>query len=175
MHNKLSNIQNSAAWKLIYKANGGLISLAGALLTLMVFVTVIARYVFKQDIFGGEEIILLLAWWLYFLGGIGGSQEDSQIKADMISIFCSNETIVDLFKGIAKAVECIVFFFCTYLSILLLRTNFVAMPVTTGLKIPYVASQIPIAIGFLGMAVFALYWALFYVTKAIEHKGGENT
>lgn len=68
------------------------------------------------------------------------------------------------------------FIFCTYLAILMLQTNFVKMPCTTGLKIPYVVSQLPIAIGFFGMAVFAVYWALYYISKAFfEHKnGGEN-
>lgn len=169
MHQKIADFQKTAIWRGFYSVNGALISLAGVCLTLVVFATVVARYVFKQDIYGGEEIILLFAWWLYFLGGIGGSQEDSQIKADMIDILCSNKTIVDVCKGIAKALESIVFLICLYLTILLLQVNFVKMPVTTGLKIPYVCSQIPIAIGFLFMALFAIYWAVFFITKAVEH------
>ena len=55
-------------------------------------------------------------------------------------------------------------------AILLLQTNFVKMPVTTGLKIPYVAAQLPIAIGFFGMAVFAVYWALYYISKACYNR-----
>jgi len=172
MYKKLEDFQNSALWRGVYGVNGLIISLTGVALTLVIFATVIARYIFKTDLFGSEEVILLLAWWMYFIGGIGGSQEDSQIKADMIEVFCSNKFVVDLAKGIAKALESLVMFLCGYMSILMLQTNFIKMPVTTGLKIPFVASQIPIAIGFFGMGIFAVYWALYYCSKALYEKNG---
>ena len=170
MYKKLEAFQESKLWRGVYAVNGYLISFCGVALTCVIFAGVIMRYIFKRDFFGSEEIILLFAWGMYFLGGIGGSQEDSQIKADMVEVFCSNRFVVDLTKGIAKALESIVFFACTYMSILLLQTNFVKMPVTTGLKIPYVAAQLPIAIGFFGMAVFAVYWALYYISKACYNR-----
>lgn len=172
MFKKVQDFQNSGLWRKTYSISGVIISLAGVFLTLVIFITVVARYVFKKDIFGSEEIILFLAWWLYFIGGISGSQEDSQIKADMVEVFCSNQFIVDMARGIAKILEAIVFFFCTYLSGLMLATNFERMPVTTGLKIPYVCMQIPIAIGFLGMALAAVYWAIFYICRAADNKKG---
>jgi len=172
MYQKLENFRKSGLWRGFDKVNSFFISLSAAALTLMVFATVVSRYFFKRDIFGSEEIILLFAWWMYFLGGIGASQEDSHIKADMIEVFSSNQYIVDMSKGIAKALEFVVFALCTYMTILLLQTNMKKMPVTTGLKIPYLASQIPIAIGFVGMALFALYWALYFVARASERRKG---
>lgn len=174
MFNKLEKFKNGSIWNGFYKVNGFIISIVGVGLTLMEFATVFFRYVLKKDIFGGEEIILLLAWWLYFLGSIGGSQEDTQIKADMIDVFCRNKFIVDMSKGIAKALECAIFIFCTYLTGLMLSTNFVKMPVTTGLKIPYVASQIPIIIGFIFMAAFAFFWSLYFIARALDSKGGKK-
>ena len=46
------------------------------------------------------------------------------------------------------------------------------MPVTTGLKIPYLVSQVPIFMGFIGMALFAVYWAVYYIVKAVDRKKG---
>ena len=172
MYKKLENFQKSGLWRGFDKINSFFISLSAAALTLMVFATVISRYCFKKDIFGSEEVILLFAWWMYFLGGITGSQEDSHIKADLIDVFCKNQYIVDMTKGIAKALEFVIFSLCTYMTILLLQTNMVKMPRTTGLKIPYLASQIPIAIGFFGMALFALYWALYFMARAGERRKG---
>lgn len=172
MLQKLDNFREGKLWCVTDKIVSTLTSLAGVALTLVIFAVVIARYIFKQDIFGSEEIILLLAWWLYFMGCIGASQEDSQIKADMVDVFVSNQFVIDLTKGIAKALEAAVFFFCTYLTYLMLKVNFVKMPVTTGLKIPYVVSQIPIFIGFIGMALFAVYWAIYFIVKAVDSKKG---
>ena len=176
MLKKIEDFQKGKLWCGVDKFVSALISLAGIALTAVIFVVVIARYVFKTDIFGSEEIILLLAWWLYFMGGIGASQENSHISADMVDEFCSNKVIVEMTKGIAKALEAIVFFLCTYMSVLLLMTNIQKWPVSTGLKIPYVAAQAPIVIGFFGMAGFAVYWSMFYISKALHDRknGGEQ-
>ena len=172
MYKKLKDFQKSGIWRGVDGFNSILVSVAGVCLTAMIFATVVARYVFKRDIFGSEEIIMFFAWWLYFIGGIGGSQEDSHIKADMIEVFCSNKFIVDFCRGLAKALESFVFFLAAYMTYLMLQTNFKRWPVTTALKIPYVATQIPIFIGFIGMAVFAIYWSLFFFARAFEYKKG---
>ena len=176
MYKKLQEAQESKLWKGFYNINGYIVSICGIAVTLVIFAGVIMRYVFKRDFFGSEEIILLFTWWLYFLGGIGASQENSHISADMVDVFCSNKVIVDMTKGIAKALEAIVFFLCTYMSVLLLMTNIQKWPVSTGLKIPYVTAQAPIVIGFFGMAVFAVYWSMFYISKALHDRknGGEQ-
>ena len=172
MLKKIEDFQKGKLWCGVDKFVSALISVAGIALTAVIFIVVIARYIFKTDIFGSEEIILLLAWWLYFMGGIGASQEDSHIKADMVDVFVSNQFIIELTKGIAKALEAAIFFFCAYLTFLMLKVNYVKMPVTTGLKIPYLVSQVPIFIGFIGMALFAVYWAVYYIVKAIDRKKG---
>jgi len=172
MFNKVADFQNSKCWKIVYGIVGGLTSVVAAFLTLFVFITVISRYVFKSDIFGSEEIILLFTWWMYFIGGIGGSIEDSQIKADMIDVLVSNKIIVDICKGIAGILEFIVFVLCGILAANLVATNLVKMPVTTGLRIPMVCLQIPLVIGFFGMALYGLYWGLYYITRSSYRKNG---
>ena len=86
MYKKLEAFQESKLWRGVYAVNGYLISFCGVALTCVIFAGVIMRYIFKRDFFGSEEIILLFAWWMYFLGGIGGSQEDSQIKAIILGL-----------------------------------------------------------------------------------------
>ena len=173
MFQKISDFQNGKTWKVIYGIVGTITSIVAAFLTLFVFVTVISRYVFKSDIFGSEEIILLFAWWMYFIGAIGGSMEDSQIKADMIDVFVSNKAIVDACKGVAGILEFVVFTLSGVLAARFVATNFVKMPVTTGLRIPMVCLQIPLVIGFFGMAIFGLYWGLYYASRAsYRRKGG---
>ena len=103
MYKKLEEFQKSKLCNGFYTVNGYFIRFCGIALTCVIFAAVVMRYCFKLDFFGSEEIILLFAWWMYFLGGIGGSQEDSQIKADMVEVFCSNRFIIDLVKGLANA------------------------------------------------------------------------
>jgi len=172
MYEKLLAFQDSKLWKGIYGVVGGLTSVVSAFLTLFIFITVIARYVFKTDIFGSEEIILLFAWWMYFIGGIGGSMEDSQIKADMVDVFVANKAVVDICKGISGILEFVVFTLSGVLATNLVIENIAKMPRTTGLRIPMICLQTPLAIGFFGMALCGLYYGIFYFARSKYRREG---
>ena len=59
MLQKLEDFRKGKIWCGVDKFVSALTTLAGISLTAVIFVVVIARYIFKQDIFGSEEIILL--------------------------------------------------------------------------------------------------------------------
>ena len=59
---------------------------AGSIITLLVFVEVVLRYVLGSPLFGVEELICLIAMWLYFIGASYGAYERSHIKAELIHI-----------------------------------------------------------------------------------------
>ncbi|MCD8140304.1 MAG: TRAP transporter small permease [Planctomycetaceae bacterium] len=44
----------------------------------------IFRYILHRDFFGGEEIIVFFAFWMYFIGSAVASYEDTHITADII-------------------------------------------------------------------------------------------
>ena len=67
-------------------------------------------------------------------------------------------------KALAKLVEGVIFSVSAVLSFNLVLLNLDRMPRTVALKIPLIVAQIPIAIGFAGMAFFAFYYALFFIT-----------
>ena len=46
--------------------------------------SVVLRYCFKQNFYGSDEVIMLFAFWLYFMGAVYGSYENSHIKADLL-------------------------------------------------------------------------------------------
>ncbi len=170
MYEKVKNFQNSKFWKLGEKLNGLLLMFFGIGATAVIFSAVIARYIFHLDIYGNEEIILILAWWLYFIGAMNGSMEDSQIKAEMMDIFLKNRIVLMKIKGIAKIIEGIVFAASSVLSINLVKLNMIKMPKTTALKIPFTVAQFPIALGFIFMAFYAFYYVKGYHRSAeVKH------
>jgi len=57
----------------------------------MQFVQVITRYVFETPIMGLEEIAVIPTLWLYILGAVNASREDTQIRANVLEIFLSTE------------------------------------------------------------------------------------
>jgi TRAP-type C4-dicarboxylate transport system permease small subunit len=69
------------------------------------FVQVMLRYVFQKPVMGLEEILLYPTLWLYFLGSVNASREDTQIKANVLDIFLKTEKSVMVVKAIADTLS----------------------------------------------------------------------
>ena len=59
----------------------------GCLITILVFIEVLLRYVFESPLFGIEELIVFIAMWLYFIGASLGAYDRTHIKADVIHVW----------------------------------------------------------------------------------------
>jgi TRAP-type C4-dicarboxylate transport system, small permease component len=130
--------------------------LSGAAIVLAMIATVLMRYVFRTDLFGMEEVILTVAIWFYFLGAANGSMEDSQISADITTVFIKSEKIKLYLKIFTRVIEIVVLVFLIVMTARLLHTNYVRFPTTRGLKIPYIVPQAAILVGFVLMLFYSI-------------------
>ncbi len=71
---------------------------AGILLTALIcivalgqFVQVLTRYVFQIPVMGLEETMLYPTLWLYILGAVNASRENTHIRANVLEIFLKSE------------------------------------------------------------------------------------
>ena len=55
------------------------------------FYQVIMRYIFEVPVMGLDEILVYPTLWLYFLGSVNASREDTQIKANVLDIFLKTD------------------------------------------------------------------------------------
>jgi len=55
------------------------------------FIQVVTRYVFKIPVMGLEEVLIYFALWLYVLGSVNASREDTQITANVLDVFLKTE------------------------------------------------------------------------------------
>lgn len=62
-----------------------------SLVALFQFVQVITRYIFEQPVMGLEEIAVIPTIWLYILGSVNASREDTQIRANVLEIFLKSD------------------------------------------------------------------------------------
>lgn len=58
---------------------------------LMQFIQVIWRYILQQPLMGLEELLIYPTLWLYLLGSVNASREDTQIKANVLDVFLKTE------------------------------------------------------------------------------------
>jgi TRAP-type C4-dicarboxylate transport system permease small subunit len=57
----------------------------------MEFIQVATRYVLQIPMMGLEEILVYFALWLYILGSVNASREDTQITANVLDVFLKTE------------------------------------------------------------------------------------
>ena len=57
------------------------------LLSLIISAAAFTRYIIGGDLYGFEEWVRLLAFWLYFMGGAYGAYNDTHVSADVIDSY----------------------------------------------------------------------------------------
>ncbi len=73
--------------QLIIKVEKIIIVITGIAVTTIVSMACLMRALFKIDLVGYEEILVMFAFWLYMIGSAYGTYEKSQITADILNIY----------------------------------------------------------------------------------------
>ena len=153
----MQKIENSFLFRLLVKSEVAVMLITCILAGGIVFVGVMLRYVFKSNFFGQEEVLCIVAMWLYWIGGVYGTYENSHIKGDLLS---------SLFKSpkAKKAIELIILIisFGTILVFCVwgweyMAFNFKFKAVSTGLKLPMWWSHLPLLVGFIMMELYTVF------------------
>ena len=107
LYNKIWGSKAEAGMRKVYQF---LIFLSGLGILLGMMATVLLRYVFKRDLYGVDEIILAVVFWFYFFGGINGSFEDSQVRADVVgTLFKKNKKLQHYLRIVTRIIDIIAF------------------------------------------------------------------
>lgn len=134
------------------------------LVVLLVFGNTVSRYLLKTSFIWVEEILIICALWMYFLGSILGAEEESHIKGDMITGSIKN---LRTKKWVLVAVALVTAVTSIYFAIL--GVEYVALQsklnmLTAYLKLPKLTSQSAVGIGLVGMAFFWVFHLFRYLT-----------
>lgn len=152
-------IQQSYAWRLLLKIQR-LIAVVSTIIVIVVLgIVVVARYVLEVNVLGYDEIILVGAYWMYFIGSSYASWEESHIAADILSQIAPPRSKV-LLSLISKIIQVIIGIPLIYLAFELLKWDMHANPVTIDWGIPLLIPQSSIFVGFLLMTFYSFVYAL---------------
>ncbi len=127
---------------------------------LMVVAAFFARYFFSYDLYGIEEFLMVVAFWLYFIGAAYGSYEKSHIEADFVQSIFGDTPVTRVVGHLRDVIELGVLVVLTYWSWLLITFAYVRSSVTPGWRIPLLVPQSAILVGFILMTLHAAihYW-----------------
>src|SRR5699024_2166252 len=94
------------------------------LLALGLGLTVIMRYILKIDLFGLEELIVIPAFWLYFIGASFGTYKKSHISAELVSVYIKSKKVKIYIEFLTSLVTTILCVIVSYWTIHLLFWSF---------------------------------------------------
>ena len=122
------------------------------------FFVVIVRYGFEGDFFAYNEWLLMVCFWLFFMGGALGTYEGSHINADLLDFFTEDQRLRWLRKLVVTAIEVGVSVALVYWAVLMIYDEIESYPnwtVTPALKIPFLIPRGGILVGLLMMSFYS--------------------
>jgi len=137
-----------------------------SLVALMEFYQVLMRYVFEIPVMGLEEVLVYPTLWLYFLGSVNASREDTQIKANVLDVFLKTERAKLIVRVIADIMALIVVLWLTYWAWDYFRYALRVMKESPTLYIPTIYAECAFFIGLVLMSAYAA-WYLFKNAKRL--------
>lgn len=115
------------------------------------------RYIFSIDLYGIEEIIMMVSFWLYFLGSSMGSCEKSQISADILSTYITNQKAKRIMGLVTSLVTTTVCLLVTGWSFKFILWSMKMSPKTPVFRFPVLIPQSAILVGFCLMSFYHVF------------------
>lgn len=72
------------------------------------FVQVITRYVLQVPVMGLEETMMFPTLWLYILGAVNASRENTHIRANVLEIFLKSDTAHRMLAIVGEVISLII-------------------------------------------------------------------
>ena len=169
----LKPIEDTFIWRLLEIIMRVILIVTSILLVIIIGISVYMRYVMDSVFFGSDELLALLAIWLYWVGGAYGSYEHSHISADMTGLFIKNEKVLNIVRTVVKGVTVVITGVFAYWSIFeYFVNNITSSAVTTALRIPYWCSRSALTVGLVLMFLYSVY---HFVRALHPRKDGGET
>ncbi len=148
------------------------------LLTLIICAATFFRYIVQGDLYGYEEWVKLLAFWLYFSGAAWGAYNGSHVSADLVQSYVPEGFLKRFLVFLRHLVTTAVTLLFIYYGYEFFMFGFlgplgtgVAVPKTTIWRIPLWASYLAI---FTGLVFMGYYFATDLVKSAMDLVRGKT-
>lgn len=123
----------------------------------VIFFIVLMRYIFHFNLYGMDEILTIVTMWLYFMGGIYGTYEESHIQGDLLNLVWTQRWQYKAHKIYIYAVCVFLMALWSYWGVKYFGNCIGSPRRNTATKLPFWINQIPIAIGMWGMLFYSVY------------------
>lgn len=161
---KSFDLTQSLAWKGLSEVIRWLMIACSVISTGCMVYSVVLRYVFKGNFYGSDEVIMLFAFWLYFMGAVYGSYENSHIKADLLNVYIKNMRKKDAVALLGQFLTIVVNTIVLVWAIRYFGAEIAKGGLSTALKIPLV---IPKSAVFFGFLLMEFYHVVYFIKNTL--------
>lgn len=126
-----------------------LIVITGAIVTVLMTVQIVTRYVFGFSIYGIEEAMSFFAIWLYFMGSAHGAWDRGHISADLVDVLFRPGKVQQALRVLASALTVVI---CAWMTtwaaqylINSIQRNLTSLEV--GVPLAWVNAAMPLGLG----------------------------
>ncbi|MFT5720214.1 MAG: TRAP-type C4-dicarboxylate transport system permease small subunit [Motiliproteus sp.] len=124
------------------------------------FIQVVTRYVFETPVMGLEEVAVIPTLWLYVLGAVNASREDTQIRANVLEIFLGTERARHILLVVSESCSLVISVWLTWWA-----WDYFSYALRVGKETPtlYLPTLIYESSLFAGLSLMTLYgaWHLY--------------
>ena len=168
-----TKIRTNPVWKAIAKLQEIVLVVCGALSCLIFVVEVLMRYVLKMDFLGYDEIILLFAIWLYFIGGSFAMYRREHISAEMMGLFLKGRSL-EFGRMIVTWLTFVITVILAYWGIDFFQYAMSRPATTTVWRMPKLWAQAALTVGYIMMSLYGLFNAAEDTAKFISSKKAKS-
>lgn len=140
----------------------------------MEFYQVIMRYIFEIPVMGLDEVLVYPTLWLYFLGSVNASREDTQIKANVLDVFLKTDRAKLTVRVVADVMSVIVSCWLTYWAWEYFRYALRVWKESPTLYIPTFYAECSVFIGLVLMTMYAVVYLVKNIRKLIAGRQAEQ-
>lgn len=142
--------------RFIHVSERTILVVSSTLIWVGICTAVFLRYFLRKDLFGLEEILMILGFWLYFVGGAYGSYTRTQIKAELVDFVFSNRFIISIIAIVSHLISFVMALFLLKWSCDMLLWGWQNEAHTPVFNLPMAMAHAPLVVGFLLMSVYTI-------------------
>lgn len=172
--NAIQAIKGSFFWKALEFFQKAVLILSSLFVALIMCTQVLMRYVFKSDLYGMEEIVIIVAFWLYFMGSSYGVYEKSHVRADIIPQLLSEKPrrLLSLVVQATMTGLCLLF---SWWGVDFVGYSLREMSRTPIWSIPFAVAQSSVLLGYLIMSFYSIVYLVEEFLQVRDFLRGKPT
>ncbi|RPI09557.1 MAG: TRAP transporter small permease subunit [Zetaproteobacteria bacterium] len=140
----------------------------------MEFVQVVARYILKIPVMGLEELLVYCALWLYVLGSVNASREDTQIKANVLDVFMKTERAKLKIRVVADVLSLVTSLWLTWWAWDYFRYALRTWKFSPTLYVPLFWAECSLFVGLVLMSAYVCFYLARHVKQLLLPRAAQG-